>query len=89
MISLRSRFDLHRDINQWSRKQYALGLGYEQQDVEQFLKFLDGKRELTPEEATMILDKHQYHYRGGEMPDEIVAELQLIAARPLKATALR
>lgn len=89
MISLRSRFDLHRDLNQWSRQQYALGLGYEQQDVEKFLKFLDGKRELTSEEATMILEKHQYHYRGGEMPDEIVAELQLIAVRALRAAVTR
>ncbi len=87
MISLRSRFDLHRDLNQWSRQQYAMGLGYEQKDVEKFLKFLDGKRELTPEEASMILESHQYHYRGGEMPDEIVAELQLIAARALKQAA--
>lgn len=84
MITLRSRFDLHRDLNQWSRQQYALGLGYEQKDVEKFLKYLDGKRELTAEEANMILSNHQYHYRGGEMPDEIVAELGLIAARALK-----
>jgi len=87
MITLRSRFDLHRDLNQWSRQQYALGLGYEQKDVDKFLKYLDGKRELTPEEATMILDQHQYRYRGGEMPDEIIAELGLIAARNDKAVA--
>lgn len=87
MITLRSRFDMHRDLNQWSRQQYALGLGYEQPDVEKFLKYLDGKRDLTSEEAEMILSKHQYHYRGGEMPDEIIAELGLIAVRAAKAAA--
>jgi len=89
MISLRTRFDLHRDLNQWSLKQYALGLGYDESNIDQFLKYMDGKRELTPAEATMILDKHQYRYRGGELQEEIIMELEKLAESAKAATEVK
>lgn len=79
MISLRTRFDIHRDLGQWSPRRYASELGYTPGEEDNFLTFLNGKRELTAAEAAMILSRHQFTMRGHELPEEIVAELEKLA----------
>lgn len=79
MISLRTRFDIHRDLGQWSLNRYAMELGYEPGNEQRFIDFANGKRELTTQDATFILTHHHFLQRGDELPSEIVAELEKLA----------
>jgi len=81
MISLRTRFDIHRDLGQWSLVQYALGLGYTPGEENRFVQYLQGKRELTSEEASQILSRHQFTRRDDVLPDEIISELEQIVSQ--------
>ena len=78
MISLRTRFDLHRDLGQWSHKRYALELGYEPGSEDQFVNYLSGKRELSSGEAKNILTRHAFLYGDNALPEEITSELEKI-----------
>jgi len=80
MISLRTRFDIHRDLGQWSPVAYAQQMGYDPTQESRFLNYLQGKRELTAEEAAMMLSRHQFRTRFDPLPDEIVAALEELAA---------
>ena len=80
MISLRTRFDIHRDLGQWSINRYAMELGFEPGDEQRFVAYLNGKHELTAKDASFILTHHHFLQRGDELPSEIVDELEKIAA---------
>ncbi|HEY3376232.1 MAG TPA: hypothetical protein VGL77_01955 [Armatimonadota bacterium] len=80
MLSLRARFDLHRDLGQWSPVRYAQNLGYDPAQENSFVHYLQGKRELNPDEALMILDRHQFRSRFDPLPEEIVTALEELAA---------
>lgn len=79
MISLRTRFDLHRDLGQWSVNRYAQELGYDHGQEEEFVSYLNGKRDLSPEEALMILTRHAFIRGDNALPEEITSELEKLS----------
>jgi len=80
MVTLRQRFDIHRDLGQWSMHEYATQLGYPDTAVKQLADYLSGRREMTPAEAALILRKHFFVGRDNELGDEIIVELERLAA---------
>lgn len=79
MIPLRNRFDMHRDLGQWSLNRYAQELGYDHGQETEFVSYLDGKRELSADEALMILTRHAFLRGDNALPEEITSELEKLS----------